>query len=448
MNPRSALSSICRVLAIMGLALVAGSAALGQESAPAETLTLTPTQAGELAAQTALPVLTAGEAVNQAQAAVGQAAAAGGLSLQFSAAYGRTGPIQTAKIDKETITLGSPIVAQYGLSLTQPLYTGGRLPAALSAARSGVTAAQQQVETTRRAMRLAAQEAAYQVLRAQELAGVAQRQTQAFREHRRIAQAMFDAGTVAQFEVIQAQTQLAQSEGSEIAAVTAVARGLAVLRQILALEQTWPLSVVPSVDPITRPAGDLSALIEAGWEWRPELAALQARVQQAEAGLRLAKAGRNLTLSLGGQFSESQASVFSAGENWQVTVAVSKPIFDGGATRSNVASAESQVKQALLALDIQRQQVALEVTQSYLSLDQATKQLQVATQGVVDARERARVAEVRFQAGVTNGIEVLDAQTALAAAEAAQITANYDLQLALIRLYEAMGQPLSGGEMQ
>lgn len=448
MKPRSTLSLLWCALAIMGLGLVAGSAALGQESAPAEMLALTPTEAGEMAARSALPVLAADEAVRQAQAAIGQAASGGGLSLQMNGVYGRTGPVQTAELNGQSITLGSPTIFQYSLSLTQPLYTGGRVPAAVSAARSGVTAAQQQVEATRLGMRLAAQEAAYQVLRAQELAGVAQRQTKSVREHLRIAQAMFDAGTVAQFEVIQAQTQLAQAEGNEIAALTGVQQALAALRQILVLEQTRPLTIVPSTDPVTRPAGDLPALIEQGWQQRPELAALQARVKQAESGVRLAKAGRNLALSLGGQFTKSQGSLFSAGETWQVTVAASKPIFDGGLTRSNVASAESQLKQAQLAVDSQKQQVALDVTQPFLSLDQATKQVQVATQGVINARERARVAEVRFGAGVTNGIEVLDANTALAAAEAAQINANYDLQLALVRLYEAVGQPLSGGEKQ
>jgi outer membrane protein TolC len=405
-------------------------------------------QAGELAAQTALQVQTAAQGVRQAEAAVGQAAAGGGLSLSLNGVYGRTGPIPTAQFEGHSVSLGNPEIGQVSANLTQPLYTGGRVQYAVRAARSGVDAAQQQVEATRRAVRLAAQQAAYQVLRAQELAEVAHRQTEANREHLRIAQAMFQAGTVAQFEVIQAQTQLAQSEGSEIAALTAVEQALAALRQILVLDQTRPVRIVPSPDPITRPPGDLAALIAQGWEHRPEMAALQAGVQAAESRLRLAKAGLNPTLALTGEYSRSKASFFSTGTSWQVALGASKPIFDGGLTRSQVSGAEAQLKQAQLAVDTQKQQVALDVTQPYLSLDQATKQLQVATQGVVNARERARVAEVRFQAGVTNGVEVLDAQTSLAAAEAAQVNANYDLQLALLQLYQAMGQPLTGGEKQ
>ncbi len=445
-NPR-AFFSPWRVLAAAALLLGAAGLSAAQETAPEPApAALTPRAAGQWAAREGLQVWSAEEAVRQAQAAVGQAAAGRGLSLQLSAAYGRTGPVPTAQFGGETITLGSPTIYQYGLTLTQPLYTGGRVEAAVGAAQAGVTAAEQQVEVARRSLRLAAEQTAYQVLRAQELAGVTRRQVEAAREHLRIAQAMFDAGTVAQFEVIQAQTQLAQAEGNEIAALTAVEQARAVLRSLLVWEQTRPLTVAPPTDPLLRPAGDLAALIEQAWRQRPELAALQARVRQAESGLRLAQAGRNLSVALHGQWMQSQASALSSGENWQVTVGASLPIFDGGLTRSSVAGAESQLRQAQLAVDSQKQQVALEVTQPFLSLEQATKQLAVATQGVVDAHERLRVARVRFEAGVTNGVEVLDAQTAVAAAEAAQVNANYDLQLALIGLYEAIGEPLSGGE--
>lgn len=413
-----------------------------------EALSLDPMQAGELAAKTALQVLTAEEAINQAKAAVGQAAAPGGLSMGLDAIYGRTGPITSVQFSGQNVTLGSPQVEQFSASLTQPLYTGGRVQHAVRAARSGVVASQQQLETTRRSLRLAAQQAAYGVLRAQELAAVARRQTEANREHLRLSQAMFNAGTIAQFEVIQAQTQLAQSEGVEIAGVNQVEQAVASLRQILVLDQTKPLRVVAPTVPLTRPPGDLSTLIESGWKDRPELATLQAQVEAAESRLRLARAGLNPSVALNGLYNRSTASALSSGTTWQVTLGASVPIFDGGLTRSDTKSAESQLKQAQLALETEKQQVALDVTQPFLSLDQATKQLQVATQGVLDASERARVAEVRFQAGVTNGIEVIDAQTSLARAEATQVSANYDVQTSMLQLYEAMGQPLTGGDKQ
>lgn len=417
----------------------------GSAANPAPVV-LTPLQAGDLAVLEAIEVSQAEEAVRQAEAAVAQARAGKRLTADFTAVEGRMGPVQTVDFGGQSIQVGSPRITNYSLSVAQPLYTGERVERATQVAAQGVAAAQSQVQVTRHGVRQAATEAAYGVLRAQEMAGIADRQVLAVREHLRVAQAMFEAGTVAEFEVIQARTALAEAEGNQIAARTAVAQALAALRRILALPQTFPLQVVAPTDPVTRPAGDLAQLIEAAWRDRPEVAMLNARVRQAEAGVRLAEAGRNPVLALNGQATKSVATALSKGETWQITLALNKPIFDGGLTRSQTDSARSQLRSAQLALEAQRQQIALEVTQQFLTLDQVTQQLQVATQGVVEARERARVAEVRFQAGVTNGIEVLDAQTALAAAEAAQVNADYDLQLAVFRLYQALGRPLRGGE--
>jgi outer membrane protein TolC len=417
----------------------------------AEELTLTPAQAGDLAVQVSLEVESAQQGIVQAEALIKEAHAEGGLNLDLSAEYGRTGPISSvsipiSKTKTESFATGTPEIETATLSATQPIYSGGRIEIALRGARKLVTAAQQSVLAAGQGVRQAAQEAAYGVLRAEELDGVAHRETVAVQEHLRIAEAMFKAGTVANFEVIEAQTQLAQAQGNEIAADTAVNQALAIMRQILVADQMRPIKIVAATVPVLRPPGDLPALIQRGWTHRPELAALQAQAEAQEEAVRLAQAGKNLSVNLIGDYSRLEPSVFSSSSNWQVELAATQPILDGGLVASQVMSARATLKQDQIAAETEKQQVALDVTQPYLALDQATKQLQVATQGVVDARERTRVAEVRFQAGVTTGLEVLDAQTSLASAEAAQVNANYDVQLAITRLYQAMGQPVTGGE--
>jgi outer membrane protein TolC len=427
-------------------------AAPGAVPATATPLTVTPTQAGDLAAQGSLEVQSAQTTVTQAQALIKEAHAEGKLNLDLSAQYGRTGPVPTFDLSEFGVKKGgvvpvsSPEIESITASATQPIYSGGRIEIALRGAHKLETVARQSVIAAGHGVRQAALEAAYGVLRAQELAGVAHDQTTATQEHLRISSAMFKAGTVAQFEVIEAQTQLAQAQGNEIAATTGVEQALALLRQVLVADQTRPLQVVADVTPVTRPPGDLPALIARAWLHRPELAALQAQVEAQEEAVRLAKAGLNPLVNLTGSYTRSEVSMLSPGSNWQIALGASLPILDGGLTASQVLSAQATLKQDQIEAATEKQQVALEVTQPFLALDQATKQLQVATQGVVDARERARVAEVRFSAGVTTGLEVLDAQASLASAEAAQVNANYDVQVAISRIYQALGEPVTGGK--
>ena len=417
-------------------------------AAPAlpSVLVLTPAQAAELAEQRALEIRQAQEGLAQAQAAVSQARSGKRLSGDISFIEGRMGPKQQMTFGDQTITLGSDTIRQATLSLVQPLYTGGRVESQVQAAQAGLSVAGAQAEITIRAIRRAAQEGVYGILRTQELAEVAGRQVEANQEHLRIARAMFSAGTVAQFEVVQAETRLASAEGNLVAATTAIGQATAGLRRLMALPQTQELQAVPPVEQVMRPAGELEELIAVAQAARPEIAALEAQVRVAEANLRLARATNNLTAGLAGQYQHNGANsgLASSEGSWQVVLSLSKPILDGGLRAARTEGASAALRSSQDALEIQRQQVALEVTQQYLATNQALKQLQVATQGVVQAREAARIAQVRFSAGVGTGFEVLDAQTAQAAAEAAQVNAGYDLRLALLRLRDAMGQPLEG----
>jgi len=428
------------------LALPAGVARPPAPPTFPNTLTLTPAQAADLAEQEALEIQEAREDIAQAQAAVSQAQVGQHVQAGITATEGREGPSSSITFNGQSFEIMSSIIRQESVSVTQPLYTGGRVESQIAAARAGVGAAVAETDTTIRAIRLAAEEAAYAVLRTTELAGVAQREVDSNREHLRLAQAMLAAGTVAQFEVVQAQTQVSAAEGNLVAAQTAVDQARAQLRKLLVLPQTQPLEVVAPLAPVLQPAGGLADLITAGWNGRPEIRALQAQIETADANLRLAQETDNLSASLDGEYQHNaSATGFTTQQHfWEAVVTLTKPILDGSLRKSLVDEANSRLRDARLALEAQRQQIALNVTQAYLAASQALQQLQVATQGVVEAREAARIAEVRFQAGVGTGIEVLDAQIAQASAEASQVNASHDLQLALIQLRDAMGQPLEG----
>lgn len=442
MSKRAAFWPLICLAAFCLASLTGLSASVTAQETGAAPLVLTPAQAGQLAVQQALEIQLAQEAIEQAQAQVQQARAGKRLQGQITAVEGRMGPVATVEFGGAEISMGDDTIRQAALGLTQPLYTGGRVESQVQAATAGVGAAGSEAEATKRAIRRQAQEAAYAVLRAQAMAEVARQRVASVQEHLRLSQLMYEAGTVAQFEVIQAQTELSRAEGDLIGAETGVQQAIAGLRRVVNLPQTQPLGVAAPVDSLPRPAGELADLIAVSWEDRPEIAALQARVEQAEAGLRLARATNNLNLALSGEFAHQEtSSAFAKEDTWQVLLSMNKPIFDGGLKRGAVQQASSRLRSTHLGLESQQQQIALEVTQQYLALDQATKQLQVATQGVVEAQERARIAGVRYAAGVTPGIEVLDSQTALAAAQATQVNTNYDLHLALIRMYFALGRP-------
>jgi len=87
-----------------------------------------------------------------------------------------------------------------------------------------------------------------------------------------------------------------------------------------------------------------------------------------------------------------------------------------------------------------RDGIELQVRQAYLSLEQARERIGVTTQAVDQAEESQRIIHNRYKAGVTTIVEVLDADTALLAAQLAALQARYDHNLAQVELDFALGR--------
>ena len=122
-----------------------------------------------------------------------------------------------------------------------------------------------------------------------------------------------------------------------------------------------------------------------------------------------------------------------------MSLTLTKPFYQGGEKEAAVMQAQSALQTARLNVEAAQQGIALQVTQAQLNVDDAREALAVAEQGEVEARERVRIAQVRFGNGVSLGVEVLDAQSALAAAQTQVVNARYDLQVATTALRAALG---------
>jgi outer membrane protein TolC len=383
--------------------------------------------------------------IRDAEGQLQQAQAGDDLSVSASASAVKMGPVSTVQLPaeegEEPMSVEVTPDQQYSatLSARKPLYTGGRVHLGEKIAREGIDAAQLGTEVAGLEVSQGARSTSYSVLRSVQLAGVAAAQVTALAEHVRNAEAMEEAGVVAHFDVVQARTELSRAQEQLITAQTAIEQVKAQLRQILSLPQDTPLNVSEAPPP-EMPEAELPQLIDIAQANRPE-------VDSAEASLRIARLNRKLagkelapSIALTGQYTRQTAGGFSGDEySWQIGVMAEKPIFDGGVKRGKVTSAEARVESAELQLQQTKEQTALEVVQAFLSVQEAQERITTAQQGLVEARERRRMAQLRYREGLAAGIEVIDADTALAAAQANLVNAEYDRQLAVTQLRTALG---------
>ena len=114
---------------------------------------------------------------------------------------------------------------------------------------------------------------------------------------------------------------------------------------------------------------------------------------------------------------------------WETGLQLTWSLFDGGAARNAARQARAQAEILRAQLDGQVRQVALDVATAYAQLQQLWPQIDLARKSLDKAKETLEVAQLRFKAGLSSGIELLTAQDTLASARTslAQAEANYRL---------------------
>jgi len=123
----------------------------------------------------------------------------------------------------------------------------------------------------------------------------------------------------------------------------------------------------------------------------------------------------------------------------RAAIQLNVPVFNGGLTRGRIAVAASQQRQSQLELNSTRGQIEEDVRLAFASLHTTAEGVRAADKLLELAQRELEMARDRFRAGVADNLEVISAQTALADARAAQITALAQYNASRLNLAAALG---------
>jgi len=432
---------IFKLMLIVGVASGLVVSARAQQQVP-EPLELTLDQAIELALENNYNIRLTDAALREAKAAVGEAKSANRFQIGLEGTYSRLGPVTTIEMPTPTgsalVQLAPDEAHKYGVTLYKSLYSSGRNQALATLARLNVDIAKLQTTIVRRQITLATAQVFYGVSRALGFVDVSQQAVQGAKEHWQMAKARYEAGAVPRLDVMRAEVDVANAEQDLIAAQNAVESAKAMLKNILAIDVTRPLQIVtePEVQPVTV---DAQNSIELAYQRREEISAAQAGLEASLASARLARSGRGVDLDLAGGYNrQGVGGLGSADYSWSLTVALSKPLSDGGASRSKEQQALQQAEQARLAIGQLKDQIALEVWQACLDLEEAKARLSSTQKTVEAAVEAHRISQIRYKAGIATPVEVTDARVALTAARTNHVDALYGYHVAEAKLLSAV----------
>ena len=330
--------------------------------------------------------------------------------------------------------------ADQNVTLSIPIYTGGRLQNQIRAASERERAAALDFNGTQAETILKIKEAYYRVLLQIENGKAAQARFDAAAEMVKTSQALFTAGKGLESAVRRVEAEQADAQRIVTTARNAQAKALLDVKAAMGIRLDSDITLADALT-FAPPVGDLNAFLANAAKLRPELRAIRFR-QSAAARQTDAVRGAQGTQIYGMAMGDGLTShPQGTREGYTVGVVVSLPLFDGGQRRAETAQARARQERADAEVRDMELRVAVEVQQAWLDVETAAENYRTAQFALLSAQSAYDVTALRVQNQKALPVEQLDALASLTQARANIAQALYDHSLSVARLNHAAGRP-------
>ena len=246
----------------------------------------------------------------------------------------------------------------------------------------------------------------------------------------------------AQIDVTRAEAQLALAEQGRLQQVTVVFQSELFLKRLLDLEIGRELKLADF--PLVRAGGGLFSFSEqqSTFDKRADLLSAQKALEQIRIDVRTATYERLPSLTLSGNFGYASAKYDDEKkqDQWGIGLGLSVPVFDGmrsGANRRIALSRQRAQETRLHSLELQ---ISAELRLALQGVNSRNAQIAVAEKSLRLAQEELRLAQQRYQQGVADNREVVEAQNRLAVADDTMVEAIFQYNLSRVELARAKGE--------
>jgi outer membrane protein TolC len=239
-------------------------------------------------------------------------------------------------------------------------------------------------------------------------------------------------GLRARVELLTRQQQLIQAKNNFAIQKLTVARVIG-----LAPGQEFELTDKSPYQPFEGIA--LDEALKRAYASRSDFQAAMTDVRAAEFSRKAARAGYLPSLAVNGDYGAGGAHPSAATQVFDVHGTLSIPIFQGGSVHGDILQADAKLEQSRERLDNLRAQIDSDVRTALLNLESSAEQVNVARSNIDLAEETLTQSRDRFSAGVTDTVEVVQSQEAVASAHEQYIASLYSYNFAKVSLARSLG---------
>ncbi len=355
-----------------------------------------------------------------------------------------TTPLGAGNIPPSTFQTGTKDNYNWAVEIRQPLYAGGGIRAGYDASKTGVEIARVEEKLTFLDLVSEVKIVYFNILKAQRAVGVAIQSVKRLTAHRDVARAFYDEGMIPRNDLLRAEVEMTNGRHYLLQAENSLEMARAKFNTLVGHDINSPV-VIEDILKESVFEKPLNRCIDEALRNRPEIKSYELRLAQAKSLVKQAESEYYPNFSLAGNYARYGDTPGVAGssyrdqENWYVMAQANWNFWEWGKTRHRVDAGKSRETQVADMLAHARDQIVMEVKNSYLFLKEAEKQMPVAKKGIEQAQENFRVSTERYNEQVGTATDVIDAQTILT-----MTLSNYhnylgDLGIAKARLDRAMG---------
>ena len=327
------------------------------------------------------------------------------------------------------------------LNITQPLYTWGKLSAAIRAAKVALSTSDQQLRLYRQATWRDVTAAFNDVLLAKELHAIALESLAQKESHLEEAKKKLSLGTATDYDVLAAEVSVRNARPEVIRAENAI-RLARIRLQFLLGRETGEVDALGNLKVHPVPISGYESLLAVALARRPEILNQGITLTINEELVTIAKAGDKPYVYFSGAYNRGFQYYDSNdidGEYWSASIILSWPFFDGFRTKGQVVQAKSNLESSHIDMAKLKETISLQIQ---ASLDQVKEAREIldALEGTVQQAERLlSMAEKGFEYGVKTFLDVEDAQLNLSTSRGNRARASRDYLVALTNLKWVQG---------
>lgn len=400
-----------------------------------------------------------------AEAKTSETNAAGLPSVKLNAAYTKLSEVDPFKLnfpafgtlqaDNKTVLfntveaqLGDNVTNNYTLRATvqQPLFTGGKISGAKDISEASFEATKEDFKKDKSDLIYNIKSAYWNLFRANEFKKMVDENVGQIKAHATDADNLMKQGLLTNNDLLKVQVQLSDALVRQIDAKNNVTLSMIALNNTLGLPLTTEIEILSQLQTGISTSADINGLVKKAVENRPEILGMNARLKMSESNLSIARSGWYPQVFLVGNYNylnPNQRIFPSKAEfkgTWDVSISLSYDLWNWNTSGSQSAQAEAQLAQTEQALSQMKDGISLEVTQSYLTLNQTNERAIVARKGVEQAEENYRVTNERYKKGLNVNSDLLDAEVALLQAKLNYTQSLIDYELSNARLSRSIGE--------